>query len=132
MNVMKDGDNFAVVEGLTKDLIGQDLTITNQSPRLIWGMNSGTQPTSQNTLEDRVGNMIRACRHPLSGDPLGLNDEVFSLLGAQGKDNCVNEDLFTAATSPGSRTSESQADLSGMASLRRTSPLQKYQLSPYQ
>ena len=33
VNVIKDGDKFAVVEGLTKDLIGQGVIITKDATR---------------------------------------------------------------------------------------------------
>ncbi|KAL6351859.1 hypothetical protein LRP88_14669 [Fusarium phalaenopsidis] len=100
MNVIKDGDNFAVVEGLTKDLIGQGVTITKDATR------AGTQLTSQNTLEERVGNMIRAWyaatdslnQHFFSGDPLGLNDNLDLLKKtiADGKFADASLDLLTA------------------------------------
>lgn len=33
MNVIKDGDNFAVVESLTKHLVGQGVTISEDATR---------------------------------------------------------------------------------------------------
>ncbi|KAF4464677.1 Glucan endo-13-alpha-glucosidase agn1 [Fusarium albosuccineum] len=95
MNFIKDGDNFGVVEGLTKDLITQGVTITKDATR------AGTQLTSQNTLEERVGNMVRAWyastdqlnQHLFSGDPLGLNDNLDLLKKTIADGRFVDADL---------------------------------------
>ncbi|KPM45713.1 hypothetical protein AK830_g824 [Neonectria ditissima] len=71
-------DNFATVEGLTKDLISTGATIAKDATR------AGTKLTSQNTLDVRVGAMIETWhaaadtlnQHIFSGDPLGLNDNL--------------------------------------------------------
>ncbi|KAK7415132.1 hypothetical protein QQZ08_012431 [Neonectria magnoliae] len=68
--------------------------------------NSGTQLTSQNTLEERVGNVIRAWyaatdslnQHLFSGDPLGLNDnlDLLKKIITDGKFVDASLDLLTA------------------------------------
>ncbi|KAK7403454.1 hypothetical protein QQX98_010775 [Neonectria punicea] len=71
-------DNFATVEGLTKDLISTGSTITKDVTK------TGTKLSSQNTLDVRVGAMIETWhaaadslnQHVFSGDPLGLNDNL--------------------------------------------------------
>ncbi|RSL42451.1 hypothetical protein CEP54_015476 [Fusarium duplospermum] len=82
MNVIKDGDNFAAVEALAKGLIGQGVTITKDSTR------DGTQLTSQNTLEGPYCDRARSA-------VTEADRTMFLEMPPAGKDNCVNEDLFT-------------------------------------
>ncbi|KAM0544350.1 hypothetical protein ACHAPJ_011886 [Fusarium lateritium] len=100
MNFIKDGDNVGVVEGLTKDLISQGVTITKDATR------AGTKLTSQDTLEERVGEMVRSWysstdqlnQHLFNGDPLSLNENLDLLKKtiADGKFVDADLDMLTA------------------------------------
>ncbi|KAF7557807.1 hypothetical protein G7Z17_g467 [Cylindrodendrum hubeiense] len=68
MNLIKDGDNFGTVEGLTKDLISTGATITKDATR------AGTQLNTDNTLEARVGGMVKAWHDAIDQ----VNTQLFS------------------------------------------------------
>ncbi|KAH7160512.1 hypothetical protein B0J13DRAFT_644218 [Dactylonectria estremocensis] len=68
MNLIKDGDNFGTVEGLTKDLTSTGATITKDATR------AGTPLNTDNTLEARVGAMVKSWHDAIDQ----VNTQLFS------------------------------------------------------